>query len=55
MTKGVQAPPPKFFPSNSFKRWVTGPLRTRLQGKEVLEKIILVLENYFTEKKKPNY
>ena len=43
---------PAFSQTSGGQRVKRERLRTRLQGKEVLEKIILVLEKYFTEKKK---
>ena len=42
---------PAFSQTSGGQRVKRERLRTRLQGKEVLEKIILVLEKYFTEKK----
>ena len=43
---------PAFSQTSRGQRVKRERLRTRLQGKEVLEKIILVLEKYFTDKKK---
>ena len=42
---------PAFSQTSGGQRVKRERLRTRLQGKKVLEKIILVLEKYFTEKK----
>ena len=42
---------PAFSQTSGGQRVKRERLRTRLQGKEVLEKIILVLEKNFTEKK----
>ena len=43
---------PAFSQTSRGQRVKRERLRTRLQGKEVLEKIILVLEKYLTEKNK---
>ena len=46
---------PAFSQTSGGQRVKRERLRTRLQGKEVLEKIILVLEKYFREKKLLSY
>ena len=46
---------PAFSQTSGGQRVKRERLRTRLQGKEVLEKIILVLEKYFREKKLWSY
>ena len=46
---------PAFSQTSGGQRVKRERLRTRLQGKKVLEKIILVLEKYFREKKLLSY